>query len=171
MVSVDVKHHVYLLTTPAVVSIFLTPLHGSLSFYAPPGHYNYTYIYIYIYSSLAFAPFSPLFRPKTGYCGGHGFGVFNFNCRSKDGKDCDSEFLLLSQLIYVMQSIGLPEKVLIEVNRLFYKFIWQKGFSNRKAFEKVKRVIVEGNLEDWGLKMVCGTESLLPSMGWKTSKI
>ena len=53
-----------------------------------------------------------------------------------------------------MQSIGLPEKVLIDVNRLFYKFIWQKRFSNRKAFEKVKRVIVEGNLEDGGLKMV-----------------
>ncbi len=53
-----------------------------------------------------------------------------------------------------MQSIGLPEKVLIDVNRLFYKFIWQKRFSNRKAFEKVKRVIVERNLEDWRLKMV-----------------
>ena len=53
-----------------------------------------------------------------------------------------------------MQSIGLPEKVLIAVNRLFYKFIWQKRFSNRKAFEKVKRVTVEGNLEDGGLKMV-----------------
>ena len=61
---------------------------------------------------------------------------------------------LVSQLIYIMQSIGLPEKVLIAVNRLFYKFIWQKRFSNRKAFEKVKRVIVEGNLEDGGLKMV-----------------
>ena len=53
-----------------------------------------------------------------------------------------------------MQSIGLPEKVLTDVNRLFYKFIWQKRFSNTKAFEKVKRVIVEGNLEDGGLKMV-----------------
>ena len=53
-----------------------------------------------------------------------------------------------------MQSIGLPEKVLIDVNRLFYKFIWQKRFSNRKAFEKVNRVIVERNLEDWRLKMV-----------------
>ena len=53
-----------------------------------------------------------------------------------------------------MQSTGLPEKVLTDVSRLFYKFIWQKRFSNRKAFEKVKRVIVEGNLEDGGLKMV-----------------
>ena len=51
-----------------------------------------------------------------------------------------------------MQSIGLPETVLIDLNRLFYKFIRQKRFSNRKAFEKVKRVIVEGNLEDGGLK-------------------
>ena len=56
---------------------------------------------------------------------------------------------LVSQLIYIMQSIGLPEKVLIDVNRLFYKFICQKRFSNRKVFEKVKRVIVEGNLEEW----------------------
>ena len=71
-----------------------------------------------------------------------------------NGKDCDNEMFLVSQLIYIMQSIGLPEKVLIAVNRLFYKLIWQKRFSNRKAFEKVKRVIVEGNLEDGGLKMV-----------------
>ena len=53
-----------------------------------------------------------------------------------------------------MQSMGLPEKVLTDINRLFYTFIWQKRFSNRKACEKVKRVIVEGNLEDGGLKMV-----------------
>ena len=70
------------------------------------------------------------------------------------GKNVIVNFFLVSQLIYVMQSIGLPEKVLIDVNRLFYKFIWQKRFSNRKAFEKVKRVIVEGNIEDGGLKMV-----------------
>ena len=53
-------------------------------------------------------------------------------------------------------AINRPSRknVLIDVNRLFYKFIWQKRFSNRKTFEKVKRVIVEGNLEDGGLKMV-----------------
>ena len=62
---------------------------------------------------------------------------------------------LASQLIYIMQSTGLPEKkVLIDANRLLYKFIWQKRFSNRKAFENVKRVIVEENLEDGGLKLV-----------------
>ena len=70
------------------------------------------------------------------------------------GKIVIVKCFLVSQLTYVMQSISLPEKVLIDVNRLFYRFIWQKRFSNRKAFEKVKRVIMEGNLEDGGLKMV-----------------
>ena len=69
------------------------------------------------------------------------------------GKIVIVKCFLVSQLIYVMQSIGLPEKVIIDANRLFYKFIWQKRFSNRKAFEKVKRVIVEGNLED-GLSLI-----------------
>ena len=70
---------------------------------------------------------------------------------NKTGKTVIVKCFLVSQLIYVMQSIGLSEKVLIDVNRLFYKFIWQKRFSNRKAFQKVKRVIVEGKLEDgWG---------------------
>ena len=54
------------------------------------------------------------------------------------GKIVIVKCFLVSQLIYIMQSVGLPEKVLIDVNRLFYKFIWQKRFSNRKAFEKVK---------------------------------
>ena len=70
------------------------------------------------------------------------------------GKIVEVKSFLVSQLIYIMQSTGLPEKVFIDVNRLFYKFIWQKRFSKRKAFEKVKMVIAEGNLEDGGLKMV-----------------
>ena len=69
-----------------------------------------------------------------------------------------------------MQSMGLPEKVLTDINRLFYTFIWQKRFSNRKAFEKVKGVIVEGNLEDGGLKMV-NVVHLQKALGWKTRKI
>ena len=53
-----------------------------------------------------------------------------------------------------MQSIGIPEKVLTDLNRLFYKFIWQKRFSNRKAFEKVKKSVMEGNVDEGGLNMV-----------------
>ena len=55
----------------------------------------------------------------------------------------------LSYLICVMHSIGIPYG-----NRLFHKFIRQKRFSNRKTFEKVKRVIVEENLADGELKMI-----------------
>ena len=49
------------------------------------------------------------------------------------GKIMIVKCFLVSQLIYIMQSIGLPEQVLIAVSSLFYKFIWQKRFSNRKA--------------------------------------
>ena len=47
-----------------------------------------------------------------------------------------------------MQSMGIPEKVLTDLNRLFYRFIWQKRFSDRKAFEKVKRSVMEGNVDE-----------------------
>ena len=70
-------------------------------------------------------------------------------------KDYDSE-MFFGELTNLYYAINRPsrKKVLIDVNRLLYKFIWQKRFSNRKAFENVKRVIVEENLEDGGLKLV-----------------
>ena len=40
------------------------------------------------------------------------------------GKIVTVIFLLVRQLIYIMQSVGLPENVLIDVNSLFYKLIW-----------------------------------------------
>ena len=55
----------------------------------------------------------------------------------------------LSYLICVMHSIGIPYG-----NRLFHKFIRQKRFSNRKTFEKVKRVTVEEYLAHGKLKMI-----------------
>ena len=53
-----------------------------------------------------------------------------------------------------MQSIGLPEKVLHELNLTLYKFIWQRRHTNRRAFEKVKRVVMESDPEYGGLKML-----------------
>ena len=61
---------------------------------------------------------------------------------------------LVSELINIMQSIGIPEKVLTDLNKLLYEFIWQKIFLNRKAFVKVKRSVMEGNFEDGVLKIV-----------------
>ena len=61
---------------------------------------------------------------------------------------------LLSQLIYIMQAISLPNQVLREINTILFKFIWKKRYSNRRAFEKVKRDIICQNYEHGGLKMV-----------------
>ena len=46
------------------------------------------------------------------------------------------------------------KKVLTDLNRLFYKFIWEKRFWIRKAFEKMTRPVMEGTFEDGGLAMV-----------------
>lgn len=62
--------------------------------------------------------------------------------------------LLVPKLLHVMQSVTIPEKYLIEINRLMYKFIWKKRMTNRKAFEKVKRVILSADYECGGLKMI-----------------
>ena len=61
---------------------------------------------------------------------------------------------LVSQLVYAMQVIIIPDAVLIEVNRLLFRFVWRKSNSNRKAFEKVKRVVMCHDFEHGGLKML-----------------
>jgi len=61
---------------------------------------------------------------------------------------------LVSQFTFVMQSIGLPDAVLQKVNRILYKFLWQRRFCNKRAFEKVKRKILQGDYCNGGLKMV-----------------
>lgn len=53
-----------------------------------------------------------------------------------------------------MQSIGLPQKVLQEISRVFYRFIWQKRCATRKAFEKIKRSVMESDYSDGGVRMV-----------------
>ena len=40
---------------------------------------------------------------------------------------------LAGQLIFIMQSIGVPEKVLTDLNRLTYKFIWQEEIFKPKS--------------------------------------
>ena len=70
------------------------------------------------------------------------------------GKIIVTKTFLMSPYIYPMQSIGLPEHVLTELNRLFFGFIWKKKFSNKRAFEKVKRKIMTQEFEKGGLKMI-----------------
>ena len=51
------------------------------------------------------------------------------------GKICIIKTFLISQLVYVMQALILPDKFLTEVNRIFFRFLWRKRDCNRRAFE------------------------------------
>ena len=70
------------------------------------------------------------------------------------GKIVVIKTFLMSQLIFVMQAIGLPEDILNKVNTMLYTFLWQRKHSNKKAYEKVKRTVMESDYEAGGLKMV-----------------
>ena len=49
----------------------------------------------------------------------------------------------------------VPESVLIEINRLLFRFLWRKKKDcNRKAFEKVKRNVVCNQIDNSGLNMI-----------------
>ena len=50
---------------------------------------------------------------------------------------------LASQFVYVMRSIGLSQVVLNKINSILYKFLWKRKHSNKRAFEKVKRKVME----------------------------
>ena len=61
---------------------------------------------------------------------------------------------LLSQLTYIMQSLVLPDDVLKRINTILFKFIWKMKYSNRRAFEKIRRDVVCSDYENGGLKMI-----------------
>ena len=70
------------------------------------------------------------------------------------GKICIIKTFLASQFVYVMKTLILPDTVLTEINRIFFRFLWRKRDCNRKAYEKVKRVVMINNVELGGLRMV-----------------
>ncbi|WP_293688688.1 reverse transcriptase domain-containing protein, partial [Thiolapillus sp.] len=70
------------------------------------------------------------------------------------GKILIAKTYIISQFIYTMQSIGLPERVLSSINHTLYTFIWKKKNSNKKAFEKVKRKVLMQDYDKGGLKMI-----------------
>lgn len=70
------------------------------------------------------------------------------------GKVIIIKTFLTSQFTYVMQSVGLPESVLVKINKILYKFLWQRRQSNKKAFEKIKRKTLQEDYDKGGLKMI-----------------
>ena len=61
---------------------------------------------------------------------------------------------LMSQMVYLMQAIILPEDILKKINTILFKFLWKRRFSNRRAFEKVKRDVVCQDYVNGGVKMI-----------------
>lgn len=74
------------------------------------------------------------------------------------GKVLIVKTFLLSQLVYVMQCMLLPNEVLKNINTIIFKFLWKKKFSNQRAFEKVRRDVLCDKFEAGGLKMINVTD-------------
>ena len=70
------------------------------------------------------------------------------------GKICVIKSLLASQFVFVMQTISIPDKVLTEINTIFFRFLWRKKNCNKKAFEKIKRRVMINEYSKGGLKMI-----------------
>ena len=82
--------------------------------------------------------------------------IKNWSARdlSIHGKVTIVKTFLVSQFNFIMQSVGIPEKTLEDINRILYKFIWQRRYSNRKAFEKIKRKILQQDYDSGGIRMI-----------------
>ena len=70
------------------------------------------------------------------------------------GKIIVTKTFLISQAIYKIQSISLPEHVINDINTTLFSFIWRKKLSNKKAHEALKRQILCLEEEQGGLKMI-----------------
>ena len=70
------------------------------------------------------------------------------------GKVCIIKTFLISQFVYIMQALVVPDPVLTQVNRILFRVLWRKKDRNSKAFEKMKRSVVCCLLENGGLNMI-----------------
>lgn len=61
---------------------------------------------------------------------------------------------LISQWVYLMQAIFVPNHIVIELNRMLYRCLWRKTDCNKKAFEKVKRNVLCSEREKGGIEMI-----------------
>ena len=61
---------------------------------------------------------------------------------------------LLSQFVFIMQSIVLPLEILDEINTIFFRFIWKKDNIESKAWERVSRNVMSNNKNNGGLDMI-----------------
>ncbi len=82
------------------------------------------------------------------------FGLWSKRNLSIKGKIIIIKTFGLSQFVYVLQSIGLPDEVLTKINRMFFSFLWKRTYSNKKAIEKVKRKTMYSSYCTGGMNMI-----------------
>ena len=70
------------------------------------------------------------------------------------GKILVAKTFLLSKFIYLLQGLSLSLNVLKQIDQVLYKFIRKRQFNKKKAFEKVKRAVVNANHGQDGLKII-----------------
>ena len=70
------------------------------------------------------------------------------------GKVCIIATFLISHFTYIIQARVVPDSVLTQANRLLFRFLRRKKECNPKTFEKVKRTVVCGALENGGLYII-----------------
>ncbi|XP_076460297.1 uncharacterized protein LOC143293374 [Babylonia areolata] len=70
------------------------------------------------------------------------------------GKIILAKTLLLSQLSYILQALAIPKITLNYINSIVYRFLWKRKYNNKKAFEKIKRSVLNLKLEEGGLTMI-----------------
>ena len=61
---------------------------------------------------------------------------------------------ILSQLVYILQSLILPDVILNEINTILYRFLWKKNNLDTKAWERVKRSVLSNDRKFGGLDMI-----------------
>ena len=61
------------------------------------------------------------------------------------GKIIVAKTFLISKCIYLLQGLSLPLDMLKHIDQILYEFVWKRQFNEKKAFEKVQRVVVNAN--------------------------
>ena len=70
------------------------------------------------------------------------------------GKICVIKSFLISQFVYILQAINIPDKTIETINTILFRFLWRKKNCNKKAFEKVKRKVMCSDIKKGGLNMI-----------------
>ena len=61
---------------------------------------------------------------------------------------------LLSQFVFILQSLAVPRAVLDDINSILYRFIWRKDNIDKRGWERVSRKILSNEKEKGGLRMI-----------------